>query len=176
LGGVGWYVWHSKNETDKTLNQVDKTSSSQLQSKESSLTNKQSYLIVKEWNIKLPLTNSISDAYYVVSTNSQDNNGQTNTVWLGLKSLDSFGCSANQANKSGSPLAGLIKAAPADTDPVSGATYKDKDPNGSTVDAYYYGYVDYITHRPCTTKADLQQKLKDVNAAFADAAKKITKE
>jgi uncharacterized protein (UPF0333 family) len=160
LGGVGWYVWHSTKSTNDVLNSVDKSSSAvgNTATQKSVPTSKQTTqtLDIKEWKVKLPLSTQIADAYYVVSTSSQDDNGQPNTVWLGLKSLD--------------------KVLSTETDPVSGTPYQERHPNGTTLDGYYYNYVDYITNRPCTTQADLQQKLKDANNAFADAAKKITKE
>jgi uncharacterized protein (UPF0333 family) len=181
LGGVGWYVWHSTKSTNDVLNSVDKSSSAvgNTATQKSVPTSKQTTqtLDIKEWKVKLPLSTQIADAYYVVSTSSQDDNGQPNTVWLGLKSLDNVSsCAASSANKGGTPLAGLGKVLSTETDPVSGTPYQERHPNGTTLDGYYYNYVDYITNRPCTTQADLQQKLKDANNAFADAAKKITKE
>jgi cytoskeletal protein RodZ len=38
LGGVGWYVWHSTNDANKTLNEADKTSNSQALPKQQSTT------------------------------------------------------------------------------------------------------------------------------------------
>ena len=76
----------------------------------------QQYLVISQWGIKLPLSDDIADAYYVVSTSSQDAQGKPNTMWLGLKSLDDVdSCAADQANHGGTPLGALIKAAAAQT-------------------------------------------------------------
>jgi uncharacterized protein (UPF0333 family) len=41
LGGVGWYVWHSKNETDKTLSQANNVSKNEPVTKKQSITSPQ---------------------------------------------------------------------------------------------------------------------------------------
>src|SRR5216683_7521847 len=44
-----------------------------------------SYLTVKEWGVKLPLSSTISDAYYVVPVGiSPDADGQPSGILLGL--------------------------------------------------------------------------------------------
>jgi len=74
------------------------------------------YLTINEWGIKLPLSRAISDANYVVATNSTD------TMWLGLTSLDSTSCAASHANIGGAdyPIGALIRVLPTDHEPVKG--------------------------------------------------------
>jgi hypothetical protein len=174
LGGVGWYVWHSTKSTNEILNNAEKISDTQKKTPTSEqMTN---YLSIKEWKVRLPLSPLIDDAYYVASTNTEETDGTPNAALLGIKSLDSAGCEAERGNKGGLPIAAILKSLPTDTDPVSGTLYTEEYPNGVTIEGYYYFYKNYSVNRPCTTQADLQQKLKDANNAFADAAKKITKE
>lgn len=166
LGLGGWYVW-SRSKNDSAKNKDTSTSSQASQS--------QAYLDIKEWKIRLPLSSTTADAYYVVNTSSQDDDVQPNTVWLGVKSLDAV-CPAANANTGGKPLAGLSRTLPSDTDPVSGDTYQKKYPDGTTLDGYYYGYADWVTKSPCTTDSSYQAKLQELNTAFAAAAKSIIAE
>ena len=138
----------------------------------------QSYLSISEWKVKLPLSNDVADAYYVVSTSSQDSNGQPNTIWLGLKSLDGVShCAASSANSGQTPLASLARTSSNYTDPVSGESYQQKYPDGTTIGGYYYGYNStWIKNKPCTTDTSYQTQLQSINTAFASAAKNIIAE
>lgn len=179
IGFVGWYVWHSKQNADNSLKQASKSSSSQAATiKKGPTQTKQRYLDIKEWGIKLPLSASIEDAYYVVSTNSETN-GQPNTVWLGLKSLDGSGCAAAQANSGGAyPIGAIIKAQPNETDLVSGTAIKQLNPDGVTLSEFYYAYHSGIqgsSPTRCITKANIANA-NAIDAAFRAGASKITAE
>jgi type II secretory pathway pseudopilin PulG len=184
LASTCWYVWSSNKKTNDLLNKADKSSSTisrqSTQDKKSTSEVKAQatqYLDIKEWKVRLPLSTQIYDAYYVPSNSSQDSNGQPNTVWLGVKSLDGTGeCAASNANKGGKPLAGLVKVSTTDTDPVSGDSYKNKYPDGTVINNYYYGYTSRITNSPCTKEATYQIQLREVNAALTTAAKNIVAE
>ncbi len=129
------------------------------------------YLNVKEWGIKLPLSDVIKNAYYVVSNGSADANGQPNTMWLGLTSLNIGDCNASLANKSGGPITGfgaLERVLPTDHEPVIGKLYTDLYP-GVLIGKYYYAYISDTKYRTCTVQAILQP----IDSAFATAAKGI---
>jgi hypothetical protein len=128
----------------------------------------QKYLVVTEWGIKVPVTDPISDAYYMVSKSSQDASGQPNTVWLGLRSLDS-GCPAAAASTGGTALAGILRVTPTETEPVSGASYKHLYPDGTTVGSYYYAYQSQTKNKSCASANSLQT----INTAFTAASKNI---
>jgi hypothetical protein len=134
----------------------------------------QQRLDVKEWGVQLPLPTNIGDAYYVVSTNTRDPaTGQPNTMWLGLASLNSDGCDATHVNNgrtTSTPLGALIRVAPTETDPVSGALYTQKYPTGVLLGDYYYVYVPW-KNKACASKAASQ----GVDSAFGAAAKGIVK-
>src|SRR5260370_11166489 len=81
------------------------------------------YLTIKEWGVKLPLPNSIKDAYYSIGGNV-GKDGLPNTAWLGLTSLNSHGCNAtNDDSPSFKPIGSIVRVLPTDTDPVSGKLY-----------------------------------------------------
>jgi Tfp pilus assembly protein PilX len=129
------------------------------------------YLTIKEWGVKMPLSNSIKDAYYVVSTGSQDANRQLNTMWLGLASLNSGNCNASQANITTSEITAigaLGRALPTDHDPVKGTLYTQLYP-GVTIGQYYYFYIGGIKDKTCAPQTTLQS----VDSAFATSTKGI---
>lgn len=177
LSGAGWYVYtnsiDSKDSTDSKAS--DSKSSSQTKSEEAKETK---YLSIKEWGIKLPLSEEITDAYYVVSTSS-NTDGKPDTVWLGLKSLDASGCSAAQANAGGDyPIGAIIKSAPDEKDPVSGESATQVNPDGVTINGQYYAYHSGIqgssTNR-CVSKNSIANA-EAIDSALKAAGKGIVAE
>lgn len=154
-------------------------SSSQSTGKSTSTTGTQpaqtttQYLTIKEWGVKLPLSDdNIKSAYYVVSTSlGKDPDGLPSGVWLGLNSLSDASCNpANNNLGNGTGAVGDILRVPQDaTDPVSGKSYSQKYPNGVTIGGYYYGYQSWINDNSCTQKSASQA----ADTAFAIAAKGI---
>jgi hypothetical protein len=129
------------------------------------------YLTIKEFGVRMPLSAAISDAYYAVSTSSFDTEGNPNSIWLGLKSLDTKGCPAKAAdNGNGYPLGSIIKAGTTEIDPISGSLYNVVEPNGTTIGDTYYAYHSGTANQKCASAATL----KKIDAAFKTAAKSIT--
>lgn len=70
IGFTGWYVWHSKQSADKIFTQTGNSvvEKSSPQAKKSpvavSPADQKHYLVIKEWGIKIPLTNEYQDASY----------------------------------------------------------------------------------------------------------------
>ena len=128
------------------------------------------YLTIKEWGVKLPLSSTISDAYYSVGGNV-GTDGKPNTIWLGLTSLNSSGCNASPDNPSSfKPLGAIVRVLPTDKDPGTGKLYTQQDPNGTTINGYYYGYASNISKdSSCASATTLQS----IDSAFAAAAKGI---
>lgn len=123
------------------------------------------YLTIKEWGIKMALSNAIGDAYYVVATNS------TGTMWLGRKALNTGDCDASKANTTSSEITAigaLVRVAPTDIDPVQGKPYSQLYP-GVTIGNYFYGYMSGIKGKTCASSSLLQT----TDSAFATAAKNI---
>lgn len=124
------------------------------------------YLVIKEWGIELPLSPAISDAYYVVATNSPD------TMWLGLSSLNEGDCNASRANAvvtTISAIGALVRVTPQEIDPTGpspNSTYEQDYP-GITLGNNYYAYMSYTQNKTCTSKSSFQS----INAAFIAAIK-----
>ncbi|SRR6266511_733333 len=128
-------------------------------------------LDVTEWGVEMPLPSSLGDAYYVVSTSSHDPvTGGPNTMWLGLASLNGGGCDAARFNAQATskPIGALIRVAPTEVDPVSGALYSKNYPDGVMIGKYYYAYVPW-KNKTCAAKTTLD----GVDSAFTNAVKDI---
>jgi hypothetical protein len=71
LGGVGWYVWHSQNQVDKTYSQTANSSVAPrpTAAKASPAASQPDYLTIKEWGVKLPVTDSNDKYYYEFDKN-----------------------------------------------------------------------------------------------------------
>ncbi len=126
-------------------------------------------LDVREWGVNISLPSNIDDAYYVISTSSHDPvTGEPNTMWLGLTSLNGAGCDAAlfKVQATSKPIGALIRVAPTEVDPVSGALYTKKYPDGTMIGEYYYAYVPW-KNKTCADKATLD----GIDSAFTNAVK-----
>jgi type II secretory pathway pseudopilin PulG len=64
LGGVGWYVWNANNQANKNLDSASNVSSNtpvvknkkQTPSTGNSSTAQKEYMTIKEWSVKIPVT------------------------------------------------------------------------------------------------------------------------
>lgn len=176
VGLTGWYVWHANSRNSKEISTSNNNLTPSNTNKQVRTKSEQKYLDIKEFGIKLPLSANITDAYYVISTASQTDD-KPSTVWIGLKSLDSMGCAAAQANSGGAyPFGSIIKVKPEEVDPMSGTPFTQKDPDGVTIGGYYYAYISGISS---TTGCVAKNNIKNVgarDAAFKTAGKKIIKD
>jgi hypothetical protein len=171
LVGVGLLVYqrHKPNGTKNSAATGSTQSTGQQQSTTSKQPQQTAYLDIKEWGVKLPLSGTIKDAYYSVGGNV-GTDGLPNTIWLGLTSLNSSGCNAsNDDSPSFKPLGAIVRVLPTDHDPGTGKQYIQQDPNGATINGYYYGYASNINNVSCASAATLQA----IDAAFATAGKGI---
>jgi len=129
------------------------------------------YLEVKEWGVKIPLSESIKDAYYVVGKGSSEGPGRPPTrLWLGLKSRGGTNCNPDNNNrgKTGA-IGGILRFPPTETDPISGELLVEEFPAGTLLGDYYYTYQSWTTRNPC----DSESTLEEVDSAFYTAAKAI---
>ena len=125
------------------------------------------YLEIKEWGVRLPLTDAIKDAYYVLSVSSAGTDGVPDQVHLGLRSLDSSGCSAEGSNQGqDSALATIFRVKPGYVDPVSNKPTTQEHPNGVTIGDYYYVVLGRPNTSLSTCKAP-QAALESADAAFS---------
>src|SRR6185503_5287247 len=77
IGGIGWYAYNSKSKTDKILSQADKISQdAPLATKKSSISpTSQNYLTIKEWGIKIKLTDASKITYTYSNKSGNTPNG-----------------------------------------------------------------------------------------------------
>lgn len=177
IGFTGWFVWHTKQNSDKTFSEANRASILRAETTKKNLVATQhTYLDIKEWGVKLALSTTVADSYYVVSTNSETG-GQPNTMWLGLKSLDRLGCAAVQANSGGEyPVGSITKSLPDATNPVSGELLTKVNPNGVTLNGYYYAYHSELSSSTgCMTKNNVKNAA-EIDAAFKTAGDSIVKD
>lgn len=152
------------------------TNSSQSTGQQQSTTSTQpaqttiQYLTIKEWGVKIPLSDTIKDAYYVVPIGISNNaDGKPSAVDFGLTSLNSScGTVTSDSTNFSHVLGSIVRALPTETDPVSGKLYTQLDPNGTTIGGYYYGYAGAeLKNKTCASATTIQS----VDSAFATAAK-----
>lgn len=129
------------------------------------------YLQIKEWGVKLPLSDNIKDAYYVVPLGvSKNQDGQPSGILLGLTSLNgSCGTLTNTGRGSADALGEIVRTLPSDKDPVSGKPFAQLNPGGSTIAGYYYGYTSSSKNKTCASATTLQS----IDSAFGTAVKGI---
>jgi pilin/secretion family protein with methylation motif len=172
LAGAGWFVYQH-NRTKVTNAAVGSQPTSQQTTTTTPPAPTVTYLAIKEWGIKLPLPNSIQDAYYVVDPGvSTDADGKPSAIEFGIAAQD-IHCGAVTATNAGytHALGAIVRALPTDTDPVSGKLYTQLDPIGVTIGGYYYGYANAsLTSKTCLPAATIQA----IDAALANAVKAAT--
>ncbi len=176
-GTVGVMVYHSDKTANKPISATTTNPSQPAPKSTTSSTNQPAatatqYLDITQWGVELPLSSSISDAYYVVPTGiSPNQDGKPSGVILGLTSLNnSCGTVTADAKGYSNNLGEIVRALPTDKDPVSGELYTTLDPDGTTIGGYYYAYTGGITSKTCASSSSLQS----VSSAFATAVQNAT--
>lgn len=66
LGGAGWYVWQSKNKNDQSTTSTSQADSKRENNKEAPKDEVATakYLTIKEWGVRLKLSDNIANATY----------------------------------------------------------------------------------------------------------------
>jgi hypothetical protein len=175
IGAAGWFVYqHNRVKVTDAAANPNQLNSHQTPATTVPAVPTVTYLDIKEWGLKLPLSDKIKDAYYVASVSSKGTDGLPNSMLLGLTSFDASSCTADGSNHGQSSAIGAIfRALPTETDPVTGQLLTQEYPNGTTMGSYYYGYESFTNSSGRTCKAS-GTTLQPIDAAFANAAKKIT--
>ena len=95
IGLVGWQVWSAKNDkkvqnTSSTSGELsqDKSTTSNQSTKKIAKSTTQKYLDVKEYGLRLALTDGIEDAYYTI--NPSPPLTAAGTPYLSIHKLDSY--------------------------------------------------------------------------------------
>lgn len=171
IGGTGYFVLHSQQQTQATLNSTSKAAGnvqktaakpSQIQTSSS-----KKFLEIPEMGIKLSLTKDIEDAYYKIT----DDNGQKEAR-LGVHLLDSVqGCNLEKSNFQLAYLANIPKDR--DGGNIFNGKYTDQYKGLIVGDRFYYIALAQIS---CSTDKDnlsvQEQKARD---AFQNASATLQK-
>lgn len=162
----GWAVYKHDH---KTKNNAKSNGTSTTRDTQSSSAT-QSYMDIAQWGVKVPLSRAISGLYYVVSTSTQDSNGQPNTIWLGLKSIKANDCTPTALNTNNTALSALSRYTEGQTDPISGETDTSLHPYGVTIDGYYYALNDEGT---LDSGCAPQSSFNSIDSALRSATQRI---
>src|SRR5579871_5801589 len=76
IGFTGWYVWHSKNNSDKALSEAQAVSNSTLPktaASSSSSVTKQEFVTIKEWGVRAPYSGKLTLSYKLSDNNREAN-------------------------------------------------------------------------------------------------------
>jgi|GEM_PF-1300329 len=173
LAVVGWAVYRHGHKNSTKSDATSSTSQTGAQQTKSSTDQPAQtapqYLTIKEWGVQIPLSSAVSDAYYVVPTGiSNDADGKPSAINFGLASKNTACGTVTGSPTDYNALGSIVRALPTDKDPVSGKLYTQLDPNGATIDGYYYGYADAsLKSKSCVSQTTIQ----DIDAGFAAAVK-----
>jgi Tfp pilus assembly protein PilE len=82
LGGVGWYVWHSQQQVDKTYSQTANTTvvPKSTAAKTFPAASQPNYLKIKEWGVKVKVSGDSLPYYVFVGKGQKDRNENTSDV------------------------------------------------------------------------------------------------
>jgi hypothetical protein len=170
IGATGWLVYQrGKAGPTKATNAADQpTNSNHPLAKEPKTS---ATMKIKEWKVKIPLSENIKDAYYVVGSSfPKDSDGRPSGVFLGLRSLTDASCDPDNNNKGGTGAIGAILRVPPDyKDPVSGQLYNEKYPSGKVIGDYYYAYQSWSSRSSCKDK----EAVSSSNTSFEAAVKQV---
>jgi hypothetical protein len=168
LAGLSFAVYqHNKTQTTNAAPNTSQINNGGATTKPAAPT--VTYLTVKEWGVKLPLDNTVKDAYYVIDPSSWKNpDGLPSTAFLGVKSLSSTSCNPtnNTEGKKGA-IGAILRVPSGQADLVTGQPIAQEYPNGITVNGYYYTYQSWTSNNPCAS----QNTLQPYDSAFATNTK-----
>jgi len=120
----------------------------------------QKYLDIPEFGVKLPLSENISDAYYVTSPK------YTNFVYLKVHSLDN----EPQCKSDDSSTAALTRVGKDEINQMDNKKYSERY-SGTTIGNYFY-FID-LAQYVCAESSKGITKLDSVRKAFQDASQTI---
>lgn len=178
VGGAGWYVYRHHEPkpaantvatTEQPMAKLADASTAQPAQPAQAATR---YLTITQWNVQLPLSGPINDAYYVVPPGeTPDPDGEPSGIIVGVHSLDSS-CGAVTSDPAHftKSLGEIVRTQAGLVDPVTREPYTQEYPNGVTIGGYYYGFLATGTSRTC---ASATSNLQSVDSAFETATKDL---
>jgi len=169
VGAAGFFVYqHNRPKATNAASNPSQSSSQQTTTPTPTPpASTLAYLTIKEWGVKLPLSDAIKDAYYTPAVGSgKGTDGQPNTLLIGLRSLDSNGCAATNTTA----FAQIFRALPTEKDGVTGKLLTQEYPNGVTIGNYFYAYEGVSNSGTCKAP---QATVQSADAAFLASQKGI---
>ena len=160
VGGTGAYVVNANNNAKQDSAEVTtKIAKTEVQKKPETVVDTNEYLIMKEWNIKLPLTDEIKSADYRYTKD---------IIYLGVSNLGGY-CSAHADEAGG--MGGIIRYKAGETNPTTGNKYESESTSDVKLGSYYYRYIH--SQAACTEDEALNAKELAANSALVEQMKKL---
>lgn len=175
IAGIGFTVFNRSSDTKTAIAPTEGAPNSQQPIDQQPAAPERpvtTYLEIKEWGVKLPLSDAIKDAYYVVPNGiSKNADGRPSGIIIGITSLnDSCGIVTSRSEDFQKAFAEIVRTLPTNKYPTSGKAYTEQFPIGVTIDGYYYGYAKFLYEKLC----EPQDKLQAIDDALANATKGTT--
>ncbi len=169
LAAAGWFAYqHNRPRVSNAASDTGATPIHQPATTKPQPTVK--YMEIKEWGVKLPLSDQIKDAYYIDGGSSEGLGTPPTRLWLGIKSKSEAKCNPdNNNNGKRGALGALLRFPPDETDAVTGQPLTEEYPDGTTIGNYYYTYQSWKKDNPCAP----EEILLSVDTALAAAARMI---
>ncbi|HEX5448017.1 MAG TPA: hypothetical protein VFW90_02335 [Candidatus Saccharimonadales bacterium] len=173
IGGTGWYVWHSKNQTDNTLDRAASQETTASNKKESTNATEsapgQKYLVITQWGVKAKNPQGLTLEYKI----------DKNTAVFTSKELVS--ASGGKSCDGGS----IWRVLPTDMvpfegppDEVTAQQYIDDTKNDSSFSQNYsklgqYYYIYRGEQGACSDGSEIQNLQSQTEQAVADLLKSL---
>lgn len=161
IGGAVWFVLNNKKDSKDSSS--DKQSTSQTSRSGSDAEQKDetaSYLVIKEWGIKIPLSDELKGLGYRVK-----NDGGEYAAFTFDDLRGGTECGGDIA------VASLTRHTEDDVDTVSGLKVKDME-GVVKIDGYYY--QPHLPQGACSDDETIQNRISDARKPFIDAVTKAT--
>lgn len=166
LAGVSWAVYQHVKSSATTTGAEANPNQSGTQQTPSTTQPTVAYLTITEWSIKIPLSDAIKDAQYLLAASIVDSQGRPAAAWVTTTSAEANGCALSNKNQDGGNAIGeIMRIEPGQQDGVTGELLSKEFPNGTTVGGYYYAYKSWAGTNKCVS-ATQQQTL---DSAFESA-------
>lgn len=126
IGFTGWYVWHSSEQAKDTYSSASHTAQSHSATTEKTT---QKYLTIKQWDVKVPLSSGIADAYYLYKSGND-------TAYLSKAIYEGTNCAADQTT-----LGAIVRFTADQKDSLNDGTMLSEHTDAVKIGDYYYFYM-----------------------------------
>lgn len=165
IGAVGVYVFKKSKNKDQPAQSATSTEVTKTETTPQTETSTQKYLEIPELGIKMPLDDTIADAYYYIKP------GYPNYAYLSVRSLEKTGmCAADKFSL------GVLAKGGLSEEYNPGFTYQDavSTQSGKVIGDYAYVFTQpQATCADGTPTAEQNAQLGAINQAFKSASKNL---